>query len=64
MRHGLGLHFVLMRPPEPCQAGGIVHQRRLRVPLSADGLSVTGPDEKIYDGWQYPEEWDVETFAQ
>lgn len=29
MRHGLGLHFVLMRPPEPCQAGGIVHQRRL-----------------------------------
>ncbi len=35
-----------------------------RVPLSADGLSVTGPEEKVYDGWQYPEEWDVETFAQ
>ena len=33
-------------------------------PLADDGLSVTGPEKKIYDGWQYPEDWDVETFAQ
>lgn len=35
-----------------------------RVPLAADGLSVIGPEEKVYDGWKYPEEWDVEVFAQ
>ena len=34
------------------------------VPLSEDGLSVTGPEKKVYDGWKYPEEWDVEVFAQ
>ena len=34
------------------------------VPLSPDGLSVVGPEKKIYDGWKYPEEWDVEVFAQ
>ena len=34
------------------------------VPLAPDGLSVTGEMKKIYDGWTYPEEWDVETFAQ
>jgi xylan 1,4-beta-xylosidase len=33
-------------------------------PLADDGLSVTGPVKKIYDGWKYPEHWDVETFAQ
>jgi xylan 1,4-beta-xylosidase len=33
-------------------------------PLSDDGLSVTGPVKKVYDGWQYPEHWEVETFAQ
>ena len=33
-------------------------------PLSDDGLSVTGPVMKIYDGWKYPDHWDVETFAQ
>lgn len=33
-------------------------------PLSADGLSVTAPMKKVYDGWQYPEDWVVETFAQ
>lgn len=32
-----------------------------RVSLAADGLSSTGPAEKVYDGWRYPEEWDVET---
>lgn len=33
-------------------------------PLSDDGLTVTGPARKVYDGWKYPEDWDVETFAQ
>ncbi|MBP7373318.1 MAG: family 43 glycosylhydrolase [Opitutaceae bacterium] len=33
-------------------------------PLADDGLSVTGPVKKVYDGWKYPEHWDVETFAQ
>jgi beta-xylosidase len=35
-----------------------------RVALAADGLSVTGPVEKVYDGWRYPDEWVVEAFAQ
>ena len=34
------------------------------VGLADDGLSVTGEPKKIYDGWQYPEEWVVEGFAQ
>ena len=29
-------------------------------PLSADGLSITGPNRKVYDPWQYPEEWETE----
>lgn len=33
-------------------------------PLSDDGLRVEGPAKKVYDGWQYPEHWEVETFAQ
>ncbi len=36
----------------------------LRVRLSDDGLKAVGPLEKVYDGWTYPEEWDVEGFAQ
>lgn len=36
----------------------------LRVPLAADGLSVTGPAEKVYDGWRYPADWVVESFSQ
>lgn len=35
-----------------------------RVPLADDGLSVTGPAVKVYDGWKYPAAWDVEVFAQ
>lgn len=35
-----------------------------RVPLADDGLSVTGEMTKVYDGWRYPETWDVEGFAQ
>ena len=34
-----------------------------RVRLAEDGLSVCGPMEKVYDGWSYPNEWEVETFA-
>lgn len=33
-------------------------------PLADDGLSVTAPAKKVYDGWKYPEHWEVETFAQ
>jgi beta-xylosidase len=33
-------------------------------PLAADGLSVTGEMRKVYDGWQYPDDWVVEAFAQ
>jgi xylan 1,4-beta-xylosidase len=35
-----------------------------RVPLSADGLSVTGPAEHVYDGWEFPADWVVESFSQ
>jgi xylan 1,4-beta-xylosidase len=34
------------------------------VPLADDGLSLSGPEKKIYDGWKYPEDWIVEGFAQ
>jgi beta-xylosidase len=34
-----------------------------RVPLSKDGLSVTGEVQHQYDPWRYPEDWVVETFA-
>jgi len=34
------------------------------VPLAPDGLSVAGPERKIYDGWKYPADWIVEGFAQ
>jgi len=34
------------------------------VPLAPDGLSVTAEMKKVYDGWQYPDEWVVEGFAQ
>ncbi len=30
------------------------------VPLSADGLSVTGPQRQVYDGWQFPQDWKTE----
>ena len=36
----------------------------MMAPLADDGLSVTGPATKVYDGWKYPEHWDVECFAQ
>lgn len=30
------------------------------IALSDDGLSATGRNRKVYDGWQYPEEWETE----
>ena len=33
------------------------------VPLTADGLAVTGKPEKVYDGWGYPADWLVEGFC-
>jgi xylan 1,4-beta-xylosidase len=35
-----------------------------RVQLSDDGLSIVGEMQHVYDGWEYPEDWDVEAFAQ
>jgi beta-xylosidase len=32
--------------------------------LTGDGLRAVGPVKKVYDGWKYPGDWDVETFAQ
>lgn len=34
------------------------------VQLSDDGLSVIGEPRHVYDGWQYPDHWDVEAYAQ
>ncbi len=33
------------------------------VQLAEDGLSVVGKPKKVYDGWQYPTNWDVECFC-
>jgi xylan 1,4-beta-xylosidase len=35
-----------------------------RVRLSDDGLRIEGKLEHVYDGWKYPEHWDVESYAQ
>jgi len=35
-----------------------------RVQLADDGLSIVGKVEHVYDGWEYPEDWDVESYAQ
>jgi len=34
------------------------------VALSDDGLKVAGTPKHVYDGWKYPERWDVEAYAQ
>ncbi|HXX70290.1 MAG TPA: family 43 glycosylhydrolase [Polyangiaceae bacterium] len=34
------------------------------VALDESGLAVAGPVRKVYEGWRYPAEWDVECFAQ
>jgi xylan 1,4-beta-xylosidase len=33
------------------------------VPLTDDGLAVAGAPKHIYDPWQYPEDWTVESFS-
>lgn len=30
------------------------------VELSEDGLAAAGPNRKVYDGWEYPQEWETE----
>ncbi|MET3725698.1 family 43 glycosylhydrolase [Sphingomonas trueperi] len=61
----LGLHAHI----DPCHAVGEDGSRWLflsggdRVRLAADGLSVAGPVEHVYDPWRYPETWDVESFS-
>lgn len=30
------------------------------IPLTADGLHAAGPNSKVYDGWEYPQEWETE----
>lgn len=32
------------------------------IKLTDDGLSADGENKKLYDGWQYPEEWETEGF--
>ncbi len=55
---------------DPGHAVGVDGQRLLffnggnLAPLSADGLSITGPVKHVYDGWPIPEHWEIETFAQ
>ncbi|MDV2450604.1 family 43 glycosylhydrolase [Xanthomonas hortorum] len=34
------------------------------VQLSDDGFKVVGTPKHVYDGWKYPESWDVEGYAQ
>ncbi|MBL4826196.1 MAG: family 43 glycosylhydrolase [Spongiibacteraceae bacterium] len=34
------------------------------LPLSDDGLNIVGKSQHVYDGWQYPEQWDVESYSQ
>lgn len=34
-----------------------------RARLSADGLSVVGPVETVYEGWRYPDDWITEAYA-
>ncbi len=61
----LGLHDHI----DPCHAVGEDGSRWLflsggdRVRLSADGLSLAGAVEHVYDPWRYPDDWDVEGFS-
>ncbi len=54
---------------DPCHVVDESGQRWLflsggnRIKLAGDGLSTVGTLEKVYDGWQYPEEWDTEGFS-
>lgn len=33
------------------------------IPLSKDGLSVSGAGKHVYDGWKIPSEWSIECFC-
>jgi xylan 1,4-beta-xylosidase len=61
----LGLHKHI----DPCHVVGEDGSRWLflsggdRVRLSADGLSLAGEIEHVYDPWRYPGDWDVEGFS-
>lgn len=33
------------------------------VPLTDDGLSVAGKPRRVYEGWRYPADWEVEAFS-
>lgn len=61
----LGLHDHI----DPCHVVAEDGSRWLflsggdRVRLAADGLSVAGPVEHVYDPWHYPSDWDVEGFS-
>lgn len=33
------------------------------VPLTDDGLGRAGSEERLYDGWAYPDDWEVESFS-
>lgn len=59
----------LPRHIDPCHAVSEDGRRFLflsggdRVELSADGLSLAGALEHVYDPWRYPEDWTVESFS-
>jgi xylan 1,4-beta-xylosidase len=59
----------LPRHIDPCHVVGEDGSRWLflsggdRVRLSADGLSLAGDPEHVYDPWRYPDDWDVEGFS-
>ncbi|MBN8605403.1 MAG: family 43 glycosylhydrolase [Caulobacterales bacterium] len=59
----------LPRHIDPCHAVSEDARRFLflsggdRVELSADGLSLAGAVEHVYDPWRYPEDWTVESFS-
>ena len=53
---------------DPCHVAGPDGKRYLYTagghvtPLSADGLSAIGERRQVYNGWQFPKEWDTEGF--
>ncbi len=59
----------LPRHIDPCHVAAEDGSRWLflsggdRVRLSADGLSLAGEVEHVYDPWRYPDDWDVEGFS-
>ena len=61
-----------LKLPSHIDPGHIVGEDGLRylflsggdyVRLADDGLSTVGDIKHVYDGWKYPEDWDVESFS-